>query len=106
MSLLLLQAFFLSGCVEQQAKGADNMSGNQTIDAYYCNTDTDCTVKDVHNCCGYYPRCVNKRYTPDIEAVRRECAEEGVASVCGYSEISSCECVEKACTSMQGDAVV
>ena len=24
-----------------------------------CKVDADCTVKNVGNCCGYYPACVN-----------------------------------------------
>lgn len=69
------------------------------VDAYACKEDSDCVIKDVHNCCGYYPRCVNKDYEPDIEAVKKECAEKGMASVCGWSDITGCKCVDNKCVS-------
>ncbi|MBI2659145.1 hypothetical protein HYX05_03565 [Candidatus Woesearchaeota archaeon] len=83
--------------------------GNQTQakqDAYFCNEDSDCVIKDVHNCCGYYPRCVNNDFTPDIEAVEQECKRSGTASICGFAEISHCECVENKCISMQQDKII
>ena len=94
----------MSCCVEQP--GRNDASGNRTKGPYACVTDADCVVKDVHNCCGYFPRCVNRDYVPDIEAVRRECAQEGMGSVCGYSEIDSCRCIDGECKSMQGGSVV
>lgn len=80
-----------------QIKCPDKIS---QVDAYACNEDSDCLIKDVHNCCGYYPRCVNKDYEPDIEAVKKECAGKGMASVCGFPEITSCKCVNNKCISM------
>lgn len=67
---------------------------------YACDEDSDCVIKDVHNCCGYYPRCVNKDYEPDIKAVEKECAEKGRVSVCGFPQITSCKCVGNKCVSM------
>ena len=72
-----------------------------SVDAYVCETDADCAVKDVHNCCGYYPRCVNRAYEPDIEAVRTSCQNSGLLSVCGYPEIDECACHENRCVSLQ-----
>ncbi len=62
-----------------------------------CQTDADCTVKDVHNCCGYYPACVNKDAKTDPALVQQLCAKEGMAGVCGFPAISSCGCVAHAC---------
>ena len=62
-----------------------------------CKTDADCVVKDVGNCCGYYPMCVNLNAKTDPEAVRDACAKRGVASVCGFPAISSCSCVKGQC---------
>lgn len=64
---------------------------------FSCNTDADCTVKNVGNCCGYYPRCVNKDSPTDPEAVQAQCAKSGMASVCGFQPVSSCQCVQGAC---------
>lgn len=62
-----------------------------------CNTDAECTVKDVGNCCGYYPACVNVDSPTDPEAVRAQCAKTGMASVCGFPAITSCQCVAGQC---------
>ncbi|MEM6531326.1 MAG: hypothetical protein AAF654_01815 [Myxococcota bacterium] len=57
-----------------------------------CETAADCAIKDVGNCCGYFPRCVNVDFKPDPAAVRRACEETGMMSTCGFVEISACEC--------------
>ena len=62
-----------------------------------CNTDAECTVKDVGNCCGYYPACVNVDSPTDPDAVRAQCAKTGMASVCGFPAITSCQCVAGQC---------
>lgn len=62
-----------------------------------CKTDSDCVVNDVGNCCGYYPMCVNKDARTDPKAVQAQCAKSGMASVCGFPEISSCSCVKGQC---------
>lgn len=82
----------------QRVKG-----GTVVIDAS-CRTDADCTVKDVGNCCGYYPACVNKHSPTDPEGVRAQCAKTGMASVCGFREISACSCNAGKCESADGGA--
>lgn len=62
-----------------------------------CRSDADCTVKDVGNCCGYYPACVNVGARPDPKAVQAQCAKSGMASVCGFPQISGCRCVKGQC---------
>lgn len=62
-----------------------------------CQVDTDCAVMDVGNCCGHYPACVNTASTPDPAAVARECAERGMAGICGFPVIESCACVANRC---------
>lgn len=57
-----------------------------------CRTDADCAVKDVGNCCGYYPACVNKDSPTDPQGVKAQCAKQGMASVCGFREVSACSC--------------
>lgn len=70
-----------------------------------CQTDSDCAVKDVGNCCGYYPMCVNKDARTDPAAVRAQCDKDGMASICGFQEISSCQCVDNQCQSLGNGAV-
>jgi hypothetical protein len=62
-----------------------------------CKVDTDCSVKNVGNCCGYYPACVNRNSPTDPKGVQAECAKKGMASVCGFQEISSCSCKQGRC---------
>lgn len=62
-----------------------------------CRTDSDCAVMNVGNCCGHYPACVNTASTPDPDAVASECAERGMAGICGFPVIESCACVANRC---------
>lgn len=69
-----------------------------------CRTDTDCEVRDIGNCCGSYPTCVNTTSTVDPAAVARECTDKGMASVCGYPEIRGCICDAGTCAAAPTDA--
>lgn len=66
-----------------------------------CRVDSDCAVKNVGNCCGYFPACVNREAQPDPDAVRERCAGTGMASVCGFREISACSCVQNRCEAVR-----
>lgn len=59
---------------------------------YACSVDADCAVKNVGNCCGAMPACVNKDSPVDPAAVQSQCAKDGRMGVCGFREISSCSC--------------
>jgi hypothetical protein len=63
---------------------------------FSCAKDSDCAVKNVGNCCGYYPRCTNK--AAEITPVQ---CPPGVGGVCGFPEITSCECRANTCVSLQ-----
>jgi hypothetical protein len=71
---------------------------------YACRTDQDCAVKDIGNCCGHYPACVNADSPTFPEQVKAQCASEGQMAVCGFPEISGCTCVEGRCTDVTGVA--
>ena len=73
---------------------------------YSCTTDAHCTVKDVGNCCGYYPACVNVDSPTDPEGVQAQCAAEGRMGVCGFPEISGCQCVQGTCQDQQREAIL
>lgn len=64
---------------------------------YSCKADNDCAVKNVGNCCGYYPACVNTNSPTYPEQVRADCAREGKMAVCGFREISACSCNQGRC---------
>lgn len=67
-----------------------------------CRTDADCTVKDVGNCCGYYPACVNVNSPTDPEGVKARCASQGMMGVCGFQDITACSCVAGRCAAAGG----
>lgn len=69
-----------------------------------CKFDADCTVKDVGNCCGAYPACVNVKSPTDPEGVRARCAKEGRMGVCGFPTIEGCQCVAGACVAKSSGA--
>lgn len=62
-----------------------------------CTTHADCTIKNVGNCCGEYPACVNVDSPTDPAAVQAQCAQRGMASVCGFPAITACQCVAGEC---------
>jgi hypothetical protein len=71
-----------------------------------CTVDADCAVKNVGNCCGAMPACVHKDSPTDPAAVQAECARKGLASTCGFREVSACTCREGRCRDAAGAGVV
>lgn len=72
---------------------------------YSCKTDADCAVKNVGNCCGYYPACVNKDSPTFPEQVKAQCEREGRMAVCGFREIAACTCNQGRCDAVS-DSIV
>jgi len=63
-----------------------------------CAVDSDCEVKDVGNCCGRMPACVNRAAVPrSAAAVQRECERTGTSSICGFQELAGCRCEAGRC---------
>ena len=63
-----------------------------------CAVDSDCEVKEVGNCCGRMPACVNRAAEPhDAAAIQRECERTGTSSICGFQELSGCRCESGSC---------
>lgn len=73
----------------------------EAVDAS-CKTDADCTVKNVGNCCGAYPQCVNVDSPTFPEQVKAACAAKGQMGVCGAPSISGCHCVSGTCAALPG----
>jgi len=92
------------------AKAPPSMSGplpaNRVREApvidYSCTADADCAVKNVGNCCGAMPACVNVDSAVDPAAVQSQCAKDGRAGVCGFREIESCSCNAGRCEPAAG----
>lgn len=100
----LLVAMLLAACAAPGADPGTNGAGAPAASASglpdldtSCRVDSDCEIKNVGNCCGYFPACVNADAEPDPEAVMAHCAETGMSSVCGFRHIESCSCVENRC---------
>jgi hypothetical protein len=82
--------------------GSDEASATAMDVDYSCKVDSDCEVKNVGNCCGYYPACVNVDSPTFPDLVRARCEAEGMMSICGFPEISGCQCVEGRCSNITG----
>ncbi len=67
-----------------------------TVDSS-CRTSADCAVKDIGSCCGAMPACVNKDSPTDPAAVRAQCQAQGMVGVCGFREITACQCDNGQC---------
>lgn len=67
-----------------------------------CKTNADCAVKNVGNCCGAMPACVNKDSPTDPAAVQAACSAKGMMGVCGFQEISACQCDQGQCAPAGG----
>jgi len=87
--LTLAFALALAACASQPTPGK--------ID-YQCTTDNDCAVKNVGNCCGEYPTCVNRESPTFPDLVKAECEKKGAMSVCGFPTPTGCSCVAGRCT--------
>lgn len=90
----------------EPAPGSLPLAGKAAGPDRACKVDADCAVKDVGNCCGYFPMCVNKDAKTDPAAVRAQCEKDGMASVCGFKEISGCQCVQGTCQDIADGAQV
>lgn len=62
-----------------------------------CEWDSDCEIKDVGNCCGYSPECVNKNSFVNGTLVEELCKKEKEGSACGFVSINYCKCSNKRC---------
>lgn len=80
------------------AQSLTGLSAHRNVELH-CQQDSDCAVTNIGNCCGTYLACVNTSSTIDPAAVARECADQGLAGICGYPDITACECVQGLCRS-------
>ena len=95
--LATLVLLILTSC-SNQPKSVEEYQAS--ID-YSCSTDSDCIKKNVGNCCGFFPKCVNKNFEPNKGLLKELCKEENAFSICGYPEITSCKCTNNKCEALQ-----
>ena len=62
-----------------------------------CKSNADCAVKNVGNCCGAMPACVNRDSPTNPQAVQAQCRAKGMMGICGFREISACQCDNGRC---------
>lgn len=67
---------------------------------YSCRTDQDCSIKNVGNCCGEFPSCVNRDSPTFPERVKAECERNGTAGVCDFPVVESCACINSRCSNV------
>ena len=106
--LIILFYSIVAGCTAQKTPETVktptvDQEARTTLGDYYnnldysCKTNDDCAVKDVGNCCGYYPKCLNKKQQTSPEIVRETCKNQKLASICGFSDIKECGCRNNRC---------
>ncbi|PPU95173.1 hypothetical protein XpopCFBP1817_09320 [Xanthomonas populi] len=110
-SLLLMACLVAIGCVAPLRTDAatpppatGTATGKPITVPTNCRTDADCTVKNVGNCCGAFPACVNVNSATDPKGVMAQCQARGMMSVCGFREISACQCVAGQCAAKHAQA--
>lgn len=62
-----------------------------------CQADADCAVKNIGNCCGFMPACVNKTSPTAPELVLARCAASGEEPICDHPMIYACLCEQGIC---------
>lgn len=105
LALFLASSLALVACASSRAAGSGDAPADPVPSAIApppepdrsCRVDADCTVKNVGNCCGYYPACVNVSAETFPEQVKAACEREGRMAICGFPEIQSCRCVAQRC---------
>ncbi|MDR7134906.1 hypothetical protein J2X06_002115 [Lysobacter niastensis] len=114
--LITLSLLALAACAAAPAGGSGQSAQSQTsppasvsavpakvkIDST-CRSDADCAIKNVGNCCGEFPACVNVNSPTDPAGVQAECARTGRMSVCGFRQIQGCQCVQGQCQDRGGN---
>ncbi|SDD35035.1 hypothetical protein SAMN04488509_102110 [Aquimonas voraii] len=92
-----------AGCSAPVAEGGDLADKAMPAEPdRRCSTDADCVVKNVGNCCGYYPACVNAQAPTFPEQVKAACEAQGLSSICGFQDITACACIEGRCEAAPG----
>lgn len=101
---LVAFSLLLAACANTPAHSGDAPKAAAGEVDYTCRVDSDCAVKDVGNCCGRQPACVNRESPVFPDRVKAECVKKGEMGICGFREITACRCIEARCASGDEDA--
>ncbi len=94
ISVLIL----ISSCANQQIKEIKTVRDYERSIDYRCNIDSDCEIKNVNKCCGYFTECVNKNTEIDENLIIKLCLQESKFPVCAFYKINQCGCARNKCT--------
>ena len=94
-----IKPYLMASLIENRE--ASNMSSSRPIIDYSCSDHGDCAAKNVGNCCGFYPACVNADFCVDLDGVKAWCRETGGVGVCGYPVIAACVCESGKCATVE-----
>ncbi|MBS3074963.1 hypothetical protein J4429_00730 [Candidatus Pacearchaeota archaeon] len=95
LSIFLISMIIISGIVS--AAGINTLKDYENSINYTCEQPEDCEIKDVRNCCGYHPECVNKNSIVNASLVKELCEHGAQTGLCGYKDIKSCKCEKNKC---------
>ncbi|MBK6725869.1 MAG: hypothetical protein IPG63_01195 [Xanthomonadales bacterium] len=89
---IVLLSGLLAACAPAPVTSPEPTAAGAPDAPLACETDAQCTVKNVGNCCGEFLACVHVDQAVDVAAVKRRCESEGLSSVCGQRDIAGCRC--------------
>ncbi|KAL7577878.1 hypothetical protein ACA910_010622 [Epithemia clementina (nom. ined.)] len=85
--------------IEDTSPSIETQRKTQYYVDYHCETDSDCAIKDIGQCCEKLMACVNKKFVPDN---RKRCKELGETSrPCIWSYLDKCMCRNEMCEGYQ-----
>lgn len=94
---LLIAACHGAASPSQEVRAPDTPQVTAGAVDYSCTSDDQCAIKNVGNCCGEYPACVNLDSPTFPEQVKADCARKGVSGICGFPVLEGCQCIEGRC---------
>ena len=100
--ILLILVFSSCGHDSKAVDDGGNLKDYYSGIDYSCKNDSDCEIRDVGNCCGYYPACVRKDSKIDKSTIEEVCNTKQIGGVCGFPDITSCICSENKCRAPDG----
>lgn len=89
---IVLLSGLLAACAPAKVASPETAAASASSPPLVCQTDAQCTLKNVGNCCGESLACVHVDQSVDAAAEKRRCEAEGLSSVCGQRDIAGCRC--------------
>lgn len=98
IGLLGALLIMLVGCIATEQRVPETLdSAVPATLVLSCTTDADCVVKNIGNCCGYFPACLNKNSPTSPDLVLAQCERDQQMAQCGHPMIYGCRCESGFC---------